>query len=150
MEFASSVDYHNLEEVFLIPTPVQQDQAEIKTSIWIEPSNSAREFTFVLERNVQSLAEKKRISIKQLPVEMERLIYGYLKSSNTIRIKMILPDSFPLQSPRFELESAIHKSSQLQTMIETLNCQLRVSNSPAHSVKSLLLILVSRILEEIE
>jgi len=149
MEFASKTSFENLESYFQI-APIQSGFQEKRVKIWFEPTDFLGEYILVLSTTEQNLAEKMCIPLEIFPEDIERLIYGYLKSSNEIRIQMTTPDMFPIRSVSFKLLSAKKEATQIQTIVHQMNCDLNVDYSPALAIEKTCLILISRILEAIK
>lgn len=145
MEFASKSDFYNLETYFQI-SPTQTNSQEKRIHIWFEPTDILGEYILVLRIQEQNRAEIMNIPLEIFPEDIERHIYGYLKTSNEIRIQMKTPDLFPIRSVSFKLLSATHSASEIQTIVHQINCDLNVDYSPALAIEKTILILISRIL----
>lgn len=148
MEFASKSHFENLENYFQI-SPTQTDAQEKRVQIWFEPTDFLGQYILVLRIKEQNLAETVGVPLEIFPEDIERLIYGYLKGSNEIRIRMTTPDLFPIRSVSFKLLSATHAATQIQIIVHQINCDLNVDYSPALAIEKTILILISRILESI-
>ena len=146
MEFASKSDFYNLETYFQI-SPTQTDAQQKSVKIWFEPTDFLGQYVLVLRVKEQNLGEKVGVPLEIFPEDIERLIYGYLKGSNEIRILMTTPDLFPIRSVSFQLLSATHSATQIQSIVHQMNCDLNVDYSPALAIEKTILILISRILE---
>lgn len=116
----------------------------------MEPTDILGTYIVILQRTSQHTAEFKKVPLTILPFDIEKLLYGFLSHSNTIRMKMILPNDFPIRPPRFDLLSATRKEPSIQKEVAAFNCDLAVDYSPALAVEKTLLILLTRILAVLE
>jgi hypothetical protein len=148
MEFASTSNFENLERYFQI-SPIQTDFQEKQMKIWFEPTDFLGQYILVLRTTEQNLAEKGRVPLEIFPEDIERLIYGYLKTSHEIRIQMTTPELFPIRSVSFKLLSSTKEATQIQTIVHQMNCDLNGDYSPALAIEKTCLILISRILKAI-
>lgn len=147
MEFASKSDFKNLEEHFHIPSVSKQGGIEMKMSIWMEPTTSIDEYILVIQRSEQSLCEAQGVPLEKIPEDVERIIYGFLKGSTTIRIRITLQYPFPHQPPYFKLVSSTKDAVPLYRIANRMNYDLLSCYSPALAVEKTVLILISRIFE---
>lgn len=150
LEFASKSNFERIEEFFQIPSRVVENQIEKRLNLWMEPTDEIGKYIFVLQRTEMSLAEREGVALEKLPEDIERLIYGYLKSKNTIRIEIILPHRFPILAPKFKLLSATNGEGTIQRILHRIHCDMDVEYSPALAIQGTLLILLSRILRELQ
>lgn len=147
MEFISATNFERIHEHFQIPS-VQQDDFVLTTlNIWMEPTDSVGEYVLVIQKKTQSLAQKNSVPMNLFPREIERLIYGYLRDENTIRIEMKVPPLFPFRPPHFKLLSANKQTDTLTRIIGQLNCDMSSDFSPASGIRCTLLTLLSNILQ---
>lgn len=145
MEFASNSGFSNLETYFQI-SPIQTNVQEKRIHSWFELTDILGHYILVLRVTEQNRAEIMGVPLELFPEDIERLIYGYLKSSNEIRIQMTTPDLFPIRPVFFKLLSATHSATQIQTIVHQINCDLNLNYSPALAIEKTILILLSRIL----
>lgn len=149
MVFASKSNFENLQNYFQI-FPIRTGSQEKQVQIWIEPTETVGEYILALRVKEQNLAETQSIPLEIFPEDIERLIYGYLRDENQIRIQMKLPDAFPIRSPSFKLLSSTKSSTEIQSIVHQMNCDLNVDYSPALAIEKTALILIVRILEAIK
>lgn len=147
MEFISASNFERIHEHFQIPS-VQQDENVLTTlNIWMEPTDFVGQYILVIQKKTQSLAEKNSVPMNLFPREIERLIYGYLRDENTIRIEMKIPPLFPFRPPHFKLLSATQHTDTLTKIIGQLNCDMSSDFSPASGIRGTLLTLLSNLLQ---
>ena len=143
MAFASKSNFENLQNYFQI-FPIRTGSQEKQVQIWIETTDTVGEYILALRVKEQG------IPLEIFPEDIERLIYGYLRDENQIRIQMKLPDAFPIRSPSFKLLSSTKSSTEIQNIVHQMNCDLNVDYSPALAIEKTALILIVRILEAIK
>lgn len=149
LEFASKSDFRNLERYFQIPESSLNDQVETTLSIWMEPTDIIGQYYIVIHTRTAHRAERGGVPLLVFPEDIERLIYGYFNDSNEIRIKMTLPQHFPIRAPNFKLVSSTRQSTEIHSIVGRMNCDLNVDYSPALAIEKTFLILLSRLLEVI-
>ncbi len=143
------VGTQHLEQVFDIPSSKDLHSISKNINVFIEPSDELGLITIKLRYKECSLLEKRNWQLMDTCEDVERLIYSYLKESFTITIEMDFRENWPYWAPRIKVTDIKNDTYQIVPLIRLFNCDLRTEWSPALGFEKTLLMLLSRILEQI-
>lgn len=105
--------------------------------------------TFLLTYREVSPLEYGRWKLLDLPEDMEREIYSYLKSSTVLTFQVDFRNRWPFRSPRVTVLSDT-SSYGFSKVIHRYNCDLQAEWSPALGFEKTVLMLLVRILDHIQ
>ena len=106
--------------------------------------------TFHLTYRELSKLEYEAWKLIDLPEDIEREIYSYFKKTLELRFQIDFRNRWPFRSPRVSILSLTVSDSKLKELVHRFNCDLQAEWSPALGFDKTLLMLLVRILEQLQ
>ncbi len=143
------VGTEHLEQVFDIPSSKDLPSISKNINVFVEPSEQLGLITVKLQYKECSILEKQNWQLVDTCQDVQGLIYSYLKDTLTITMEMDFRENWPYWAPRIRTADIQNDIYQIVPVVRAFNCDLRTEWSPALGFEKTLLMLLSRILEQI-
>ena len=143
------VGSQHLEQLFDIPSSKELSSISKNINVYIEPSEILGLITIKLQYKECSSLEKQGWQLVDTCRDVQGVIYSYLQDSMTIVIEMDFRENWPYWAPRIKVTEIKNDIYRIIPLVSSFNCNLRTEWSPAFGFDKTLLMLLSRILEQI-
>lgn len=136
----------HIEQAFDIPSSKDLPTTQKRICVKFGDLTQVGHLDLAIYHQERSLLESQRAQLLDVPEDLERLIYSYLKETITLKLQVDFTRC-PFRAPKVSVVECSHPSIDIYTLVERFNCDACHDWSPALGIDKSLLILLSRILE---
>ena len=140
----------HLEQVFDIPSSKALPSVTKSLNVSVIPSDQIGLLDIRIAYSECSTLEAEGWQLLDVCEDIEREIYSYLRHTVKLTIEVDFRDHWPYWAPKIKLIHSSNDSEHLTRLVHQFNCDLRTEWSPALGFDKTMLMLLSRILEELK
>lgn len=143
------LDTRHLEQVFDIPSIKVLPSITKRINVYLRPTDELGLLYIHLDYSEKATIDDQRWQLMDVCKDVEGVIYSFLQDSWSLTIEIDFRERWPYWGPKLKLMGLENDRYKLEPLIRQFNCDIRAEWSPALGFDKTLLMLLSRILEQI-